>query len=273
VTPEQLDKRTRVLIIEDIETTRKMYLRTLELHGDFRVEAATDLAGALKAIERCAYQVAVVDIMLAGAKDTANRDGIEVLKRLRDLGEGTQAIVLSGQNETQLVREFLKTYEALDYLDKDELSASGMSRLVDLVEAGVAASPLGRDPSWDAVVAALASEGDEPMFVAEVIGKLAFKGGFENLRRNLSAATKHLAPLLPPAGGNGGLRYDEERHGFVGRFWSRGQGQAVELAMLDSQSSLDGEEIVYEREKGGLKILVSFLPDTPREDFAASGDA
>ena len=274
MTAEPVDKRVRLLVVEDEETTRNMYVRNLGLKENYRIDVAADLTAAIQALESCTYQVAIVDIMLAGPKDTANRDGVMVLERLRDLDEGTLAIVLSAQDETQLVREFLKEYDAYDYLSKDALLKRGLDQMIELVAKAGDNSPVGRSPDWDLVVASLAGERDEPMFVSEVMGKLAFKGGFENLRGNLSSTLRYLVPLVPARDDSGGLDFDENRDAFSGLFWSKGQGCAIEFVL--SGSTRDGSDasrpeadgVMLEREKGGLRVMVRRRPDEPREAFA-----
>lgn len=271
---ESVDKRVRVLVVEDIETTRNMYVRNLELRGDYRVDTAADLAEATAALDTLTYHVALVDIMLAGAKDTANRDGTDVLGRIGELDEGTRAVVLSAQKEPQQVREFMKAHGAFDYLEKDDLLKAGIGKMIEYVAAAAAASPVGDEPAWDAVVGSLAGDRDEPAFVSEVMDRLKFKGGFENLQRTLTAAVRYMAPLAPVREGGGGLAFDEERGVMAARFWSKGQGCAIEFTLAGKQGGAPGEGTgsrdgaLMEREKGGLSLAIVRQADLPREAFA-----
>lgn len=270
-----VDKRTSILVVEDIETTRNMYVRNLELEGGYSVDMAKDLSEAVNALERRAYQVALVDIMLAGPKDTANRDGIKVLQRIRELGEGTQAVVLSAQKDTQLVREFIKEYSAFDYLDKDSLNKAGLDKMFDFVARAAKKSPVGDQPSWEAVVECLAGGRTERMFVSDIMN-LSFSGGFENLSRTLPAAVRYLLPLMPPEEGSQGLTLRDEEGRFVARYWSKGQGCAVEVTLRGkdgpraSAPAPEDDGVFLEREKGGLEVVVSRLADVARSAFAAS---
>lgn len=273
---ESVDKRVRVLVVEDIETTRNMYVRNIKLHADYRVETAGDLADALMALDALTYHVAIVDIMLAGPDDTANRDGTKVLDRIRELDEGTRAVVLSAQKEPQQVREFWKNHDAFDYLEKDELLKSGIGKMIEYVSDAAKDSAVGTEPNWDAVVDALAGGRDEPAFVSEVMGKLKFSGGFENLQRTLRTSTRYLLPLLPPLDIEPGLAFDDESGAMVARFWSKGQGCAIEFALSgkDSQDQHEGaglgDRVLSEREKGGLRVVVSRSSDLARDAFADS---
>ncbi len=270
MTHESVDKRVRLLVVEDVETTRNMYVRNLELDGDYRVDTAADLEQATAALDLVSYHVALVDIMLAGPKDTSNRDGAKVLERIRDMGEGTRAIVLSGQSETQQVREFLKELDAFDYLDKDALLEAGIGKMVEYVDTASAGSPLGSTPSWEIVSRALGGAREEPEFVSEMLA-LRFGGGFENLRQTLAASIRHLLPLLPPREGEAGLTVNGAG-AMSASFWSKGQGCAVEIAVVGKNSTEappSGEETLLAREKGGLGVSVTRL-DEPRQAFADS---
>lgn len=276
MTRKSADKRVRVLVVEDIETTRRMYVRHLELEGDYRVDVAGNLAEASAALDAVTYHVALVDIMLAGAKDTANRDGTKVLERIRDLDEGTRAVVLSAQKETQQVREFLKEYEAFDYLDKNDLLESGIGKMLEYVDSAAKDSTVDAQPDWDSIVNSLVGDCDERTFVSEVMGELKFRGGFENLQRTLTAAVRHLAPLAPVRDGSTGLAFDGGSRSMAARFWSKGQGCAIEL-MLSGENSNDSDGatssedgVLLAREKGGLEVVAVELPGEPRQAFADS---
>lgn len=272
VARESTDKRVKILIVEDIETTRNMYARNLGLKGDYLLETAADLAEATSALEARTFHVALVDIMLAGPEDTANRDGTQVLDLIHELDEGTRAVVLSAQKEPQQVREYLKGHEAFDYLEKGDLLESGIGKMHEYVAEAAANSPVGAEPSWEAVVAALAGDCDEPAFVAEVMGKLKFKGGFENLQRALTSSVRYLLPLVP-VDGNGGLVFDEARQAMTARFWSKGQGCAVEFILSgkegdEADGAVAADGLLVAREKRGLSVVVAQLPEARREAFA-----
>ncbi len=269
-----VDKRARILVVEDIDTTRKAYVRNLKLEDGYRVDTAGDLAEATAAIDACTYHAALVDIMLAGEKDVANRDGVAVIQRLAALNEGTQAVVLSAQPEKQLIREFLKEYGAFDYLDKERLNDTGMDLMIEFVSNAIEASPVGNAPSWEAVVTALAGDRAEHEFVSQIMSGLSFGGGFENLTRSLGSTVRHLLPLLPPQARNTGLVLDHERAGFVAQYWSKGQGCAIEIGVFgktgtrtERPGTLD-DAVLIRHEKAGLHVVVTRLPRASRDEYA-----
>jgi CheY-like chemotaxis protein len=272
-----MDERTRVLVVEDIATARESYVANLELSEAYRVDSAADLQGAYEATDARAYHVAVVDIMLAGERDVANRDGVKIVKRLQRLAEGTKAVVLSAQKaETQLVGDLVLEYGAFKYLDKEVLERDGIRGLLGVVESAAKASSVGK-PTWESVVGSLMPGQPEQRFVSDVMTRLDFGGGFENLKSMLVHNARHLVPLLAGTDGAHMLQFDEDAGGFSGAYWSKGQGQAVEIFIGGKESAArrrDGTgpgaaELLLEREKAGLRLVVSARPDLPRGGFAS----
>jgi CheY-like chemotaxis protein len=279
---DAVDRRTRVLVVEDIDTLRDSYVLNLELEKRYRVDSAADLLEATAAVASCTYHVALVDIMLAGEKDVANRDGVKVLERIRELNEGTKPIVLSIQPHPQLVADLLQDYGAYGYLDKDAVrQGGGFGKVVALVDKATDASPVGIVPTWNAVVQnLLAGQADEGTFVSEAMDRLQFKGGFENLRETLVSAMRYFLPLLPPTKDRGGLAYDVDNGAFGGRFWSKGQGCAVEVALTGGQQAsaeaIGGQHsggVLLAQEKAQLAIRVEQLPQAARQEFLASSSS
>lgn len=273
---DAIDKRTRVLVVEDIAELRDSYVLNLELEQRYRVDGAADLVAATEAITNCTYHVALVDIMLAGEKDVANRDGIKVLERIRGLNEGTRPVVLSIQPHRQLIRDLLIEYDAYDYLDKDAVRAAGFPMIVETINRATEASLVGGVPTWDAAVQSLtAGERGEGQLVSDAMGRLQFKGGFENLRGTLLMALRYFMPLLPARAEPRGLLFDSASGDFRGHFWSKGQRCAIDIVLSAGQradgsgSSDPPSGALFAREKGGLVIRVEEVP-AARADFVAT---
>src|SRR2546430_17633637 len=72
----QLERRMRVLIVEDNEMNRDMLVRRLRRHG-FDVCVAIDGAAALREVQSCEPDVILMDISLPVY------DGLEVTRRLK----------------------------------------------------------------------------------------------------------------------------------------------------------------------------------------------
>jgi DNA-binding NarL/FixJ family response regulator len=167
---QALERRPRILVVEDIQVMRESYVDNLEIDDDYYVDAAANLSDALAAMQRRTYHVALVDIMLAGEKDIANRDGVRVLEQIESQGEGTRCIVLTAQRETQLVRDFLRNLNAFDYLDKSVVGSKGFAAIANAIAEALASSPVGREIEWNDVVKVLAGGAYEERFVSDLQG-------------------------------------------------------------------------------------------------------
>lgn len=272
-----MDIRPRILIVEDIDDMRESWRAVFE-RVDYRADGAATAEAAIKAIDRCTYHVALVDIMLAGKDNVTDRGGVKVLKYLRDLAEGTRALVLSAQKgDVPLVRDLLKEYGALDYLAKWEIAERGGNDfLVQKVKGALSVSAHGEALTWEQLIGSLAWGLPEPFFVSECLNFLEFKGGFENLRRSLLGVCQHLVPLLVEVGTTKAIGRDKVPEVFSGTYWSKGQGSAIELLIYGKNArtgvvergwGLSGRKLLHERTKGDLSVVVIERPDLAREQF------
>jgi DNA-binding NarL/FixJ family response regulator len=121
----------RVLVVDDDDVFRSTLLALLERQG-FRTDGAANLVEAKAAVDQRVYHVVIIDIMLEG-DDNSNRDGVEVLRYLRRLGNDTKSLVLSGQSDTTLVRDLFQECGADGYLTKRELATNGTMFLLQII--------------------------------------------------------------------------------------------------------------------------------------------
>jgi len=273
-----MDKRQRILVVEDIGSFRESYVSNLMMEN-YRTDGAGSLATAIDALQACSYHAAVVDIMLGGEKNTSNRDGVKVLEYIRNLDDGTQPIVVSKQEDLQRVRDFLKEYGAFDYLDKKELRDHGISPLLTMIRKAVSASKLSAVRSWDEIVKPLSWKSTEARFVSECLRLLDFRGGFEHLSGTLSGVMQYLLPLLVVKDSEEGMRYRESLDAFSGQYWSKGQGKAVEILLFSTKraelvnmrvSEIGEANVLETRERAGLSLVVLDHPGAQRATFIES---
>ncbi|MBB5045974.1 ActR/RegA family two-component response regulator [Rhodopseudomonas rhenobacensis] len=83
-----------VLVVEDDEVLREAYAKNIERAGCLTDQFPSKEA-AIEAARSKIYSVALVDIMLT-TDDPDDRSGFDVIKTIRDLGEGTRCIAISG---------------------------------------------------------------------------------------------------------------------------------------------------------------------------------
>lgn len=267
-----MDTRPRILIVEDIADTREAYLARVELDGAYQADGVQDLESARNAMTRRTYDVAVIDIMLAGADELANRDGVKIVELLRDQGEGTISIVVSAQKEVELVRDLWQEHGAYDYVPKEVVERDGAVVLLNAVRRALKASKRGK-VQWEDIVAALAGGRLEREFVSAIQSKLDFRGGAGNLQRTLVGVIQHFLPLLKLENDDGGIRFDLRDERFSGKYWSKGAGRAVEVFIGGKRGT--GAEpgdantgpVLMERTKGGLQVVVSAADEYPRDAF------
>ncbi len=100
----------KILVVED-EQTLAFGVRDALLHAGYEVEVAHDGDGALGAARRGDFDLIVLDLMLPG------KNGLEVLRTLRDERKDVRVIILSAMSDE---RDVLKGFElgADDYVPK-----------------------------------------------------------------------------------------------------------------------------------------------------------
>ena len=110
-TGESNPRRFRVLVVDDAEAIRTYLANLLELKG-YDVDTAEDGRRALALLEGGAGpDVIVLDVMMPGL------DGIETLRRIRELDEDTPVVMLSVVGKASTIVEAMKL-GAADYLNK-----------------------------------------------------------------------------------------------------------------------------------------------------------
>jgi DNA-binding response OmpR family regulator len=100
----------RVLVVEDIKKTASFIRKTLQAEG-FAVDVCHTGDEALAAVHGTPFDAVVLDIMLPG------RDGLSVLRRMRELNYQTPVLLLSARGEVNERVEGLNA-GADDYLPK-----------------------------------------------------------------------------------------------------------------------------------------------------------
>lgn len=270
-----MDKRRKVLVVEDDEVFRQALAAALTA-ADFHVYTCGSLGEARGLLKRISFDVALIDISLNGPLDMSNRDGLQVLTALRESGEGTTALVLTGHEDSDLMRTVWKDFGGDDYISKGSLERKGVDYLIKAMRNALKSRPPGgRTVSWHLLVSVLSPDRGEADFVHALLRDISFKGGLPTLQAALQDATKWLHPLLPatraapPARALAGV--------FSGTCWSKGQGTAVEIilhgreadvAALAEHAAGRGREELHRRAKGGLTALVLARPDLARSSFA-----
>ena len=105
-----MTEKTKVLVVDDDETVRRSYLRSLS--GAFRnVEAAEDGHEALQAMENERFDVVLLDLRMPGS------DGISVLRTIKQRWPESEVVVITGYPTIETAKEAVRL-GAYDYLAK-----------------------------------------------------------------------------------------------------------------------------------------------------------
>jgi len=263
-----MEDQKKILIVED-EIFRETLVAILA-RSNYKADGAANLREALQAIDQCFYHVALVDIMLGGARDISNRDGLKVLQYLKDYNEGTKSIVLSGQPERQLIADIILKYGAFDFIYKGE--AFSVPALLEKIDKAIKLVNINSFIEWPALIKLMAWPQKEMKIVSDCMQLIDFKGGFENLSRSIIQAAKSLVPILIPTDVERALEWDKDILFFRGKYWSKGQGFPIEFFIgSKSQDSklnkiIKEGNIIYEKEKGNLEIIIKRI-DGDRSRF------
>jgi len=102
-------KKSTVLVIDDYPSARDAVSSALK--GDFDCLSAESARGGLEILVRNPVDAVVLDIQMP------EMDGIEVLKRIKEMGINTQVILLTGHGSLETAKEAVR-YGAFDYLIK-----------------------------------------------------------------------------------------------------------------------------------------------------------
>jgi len=102
--------RRNVLVVDDEEVVRLSYLRSLE-GARCDVEAVADGREALRAMERSAFDLVMLDLRMPGV------DGMTVLRTIKEKWPESEVVVITGYPSIESAKEAIRL-GASDYLAK-----------------------------------------------------------------------------------------------------------------------------------------------------------
>jgi CheY-like chemotaxis protein len=234
------------LVVEDDPEWSRIYKRALGKVGVDRVEVAEAYEGASTKIDSLRFAVAVVDIGLAVDDDT-NVDGLRVMEKIRQVGDPSSIIVVtgrSGRDVVSIIRDSLRKFDAYDTIAK---STYNPAELRGLLEGGLDKfrHALGDDKKQ--LYAALRGKTDPLVWDDKMLrGAAGGTGGVGELYRLVEGLLGSFVPLVP---GDGEVRLLD---GIAsGAFWSRGTGEPI-VACFGTAERVD--EAVKEAAESGVLL-------------------
>lgn len=133
----------RALIVEDEPAWRELLTEMLTDVGA-TVHVAPDYDAALAAIVEGPFQLALIDLGLAG-EDHENRDGLRVLAQFRERWPEGQAVLITGYGTVELAVKALTEYGASDFIRKETFDRERFLETVRHVVSPGTVAPLPRE--------------------------------------------------------------------------------------------------------------------------------
>lgn len=234
--------KQRILVVENLDALRELSMIGLRRAG-FVVDGAGTLQETLDVLDAKTFHFALVDLMLRDPDDYSV-EGLQVLERLRNLGEGTVPIVLSGQDEPQTAADTLKQYSAFHYVAKSKLLESGMGYLLELTCKAVESTEIKKYGDSDSILSVLAGTDGAVAWIERCLRTLKPKKDCVGLKSFFTGFCEPMVPIMPQLGVSPPLIIQEERRLASGRFWSKGLGLPLELVACGAEEAselLDSE--------------------------------
>jgi len=121
-----------LLVVEDDPEWYDLYTRAAAREGVRTVRIAKDLTEAKSLINDMQFAVAFVDIGL-NVGDDQNVDGMRVMEAIRENGDQTSIVVVTGRHRTDnipITRDAIKKYDAYEVVRKADIEPQDIRRLL-----------------------------------------------------------------------------------------------------------------------------------------------
>ncbi len=119
----------KIFVVEDDEWYNRLLVHNLSLNPDYEIQSFTDGKSCLENLH-CQPDVITLDYRLPDMK------GLEVLKQIKELNEDIQVILISEQDDIEVVVELLK-HGAYDYIVKSKDIRERLLNTVSNIQKGV----------------------------------------------------------------------------------------------------------------------------------------
>ncbi len=118
----------KVLVVDDQRSARRVLKNMLLRMADTEVLEADDAADAIRITRGQRPDLLLVDIRLS--EDPRDREGLELVSRLREEGDPTPVVMVTGLTEVTEIREAMRR-GAQDYVFKDELAPEMLLPIIE----------------------------------------------------------------------------------------------------------------------------------------------
>ena len=256
----------RILIVEDRKDVQRYYVKGLKRKKAF-FDVADNRIEAIELLKCKSYEGAIVDLQLID--DESFNQGIEVLKYINYLNEGTISIVVSG---TPNVVDIIRSYDsgAVRVISKSDLPYSVIAEdFVDLCY-NVKLNYFG---PYSSLIGYLARPTQSIFF--EDTFRNTIKCSYQQIIKIINKAFKKYLPILRQVKNDAtSMVFVGDRNVIYGTFWSKAKGFPIFVlfmcdnsAPIDDYINLNDSEPLDNFQYGDVTIRIWRLKSLIRELF------
>lgn len=257
--------KRRILVVEDIESTRLAYKKVLESDG-LEVHEAPDLQTATHLLQNIAYHVVCIDLGLDAA-DGSNYDGRKIISMLPEIEKGSRAIVVSQQvsgRAFEIAIEGFEKHKLARYIRKNDLTRESFLKAVR-EEANRA--ELGIYDHYGRAIDVLFHGLEEQIVVDRSLRLLQPRGGYPALADLVDRLLRNLLPVRPCKAVEQRITIVDDESRIESLLWSKAIGHAFIISIGRAGSAEEPEDSVLARDAvGGLSGKVT-RADNERSEF------
>ena len=254
--------KKRILLVEDIASTREAYRDALELH-DFEVSEASNLAEAADIVSKIAFHVACVDLGLEEA-DPSNYQGQDVLSEISKHKEGTRIIIVSQKGGDPALDIAIKGYEEQNlskYLRKGQFEPEEFIQAI-AEQAERAELKIFKDHGYP--LSAALHGLDQDVAIHEILTIL--ERGFPTVRELVDNSLRSLCPLRPHNDPGQLMTVDSDRGRVELSLWSKAVGSAVRLVLAKAGGETIEGEVIQTRQSHQIEATTLKM-SAPRDAY------
>ncbi len=254
--------KKRILLVEDIASTREAYRDTLELH-DFEVSEASSLTEAADIVHKKTFHVACVDLGLEEA-DPSNYQGQDVLREISKHKEGTRIIIVSQKGGDPALDIAIKGYEEQNlskYLRKGQFEPEEFIQAI-AEQAERAELKIFQDHGYP--LSAALHGLDQDVAIHEIL--TALERGFPAVRELVDNSLRSLCPLRPHEDPELLLSIDADHGRVEFNLWSKAIGSAIRLVLAKADGEPVDGEVLQTRQSHQIEATTLKTSD-PRDAY------
>lgn len=259
----------RVLAIEDDKDLLETYSDIISEEG-YQVDIAENLDTAVSKIRCNTYHVAIVDLQLDNFDDS-NRDGVKIIKYFHELNEGTQTVVVSGQDTPEVFVEIYEAYGITQYLIKKPTTSP--NEIVSAVDSAYNKCVIREFGASDSITKFLSGGKNVLQWEHKCLSLLQPSGGVNGLYSFLKDLITPYTPLLPIQDAIVPMDIDTNDQCLKGEFWSKGIGMPISISIYPQRKQYESdflkadEQLLKKYNESNMVGLVFNLLDGKREMF------